>query len=58
VRPCNRIEKKVCIKERKNLSLIQRRKRESERIHSEIDKEDIFNYQNHYKLHCVTNSRP
>jgi len=32
VRPCNRIEKRVYIKERENLSLVQRRKRGSERI--------------------------
>ena len=42
MRPCNRIEKKVCIKERKNLFLVQRKKRGSERIHSGIDKEEIY----------------
>ena len=42
VRSHNRFKGGICIKERKNLSLIQRRERKSKRIYSGANKEGIY----------------
>ena len=42
MRLCNRFKGEIYTKERKSLSLVQRRKRESEGIYSEADKKEIY----------------
>ena len=42
MRSCDRVEERVCTKRRKNLSLVQRRERESKRVCSRVDEEGIY----------------
>ena len=39
---CNKFEENICIKERKSLSLIQKRERRSESIHLGADEKEIY----------------
>jgi len=42
VRLHNRFKGEICIKKRKNLSLVQRRERKSKRIYSGANEEEIY----------------
>ena len=39
---CNIFEEEICTEKRESLSLVQRRKRECERIYLEADKEEVY----------------
>jgi len=48
---CNRFEGRIHTKERKSISFVQRGERESKRVHSEVDEEEI-----HKTIKITTNS--
>ena len=39
---CNKVERRICTKERENLSLVQRRERRGKKVYLEADKKEVY----------------
>jgi len=39
---CNKVERRICTKERENLSLVQRRERRGKEVYLEADKKEVY----------------